>query len=228
VLATFATHGTYAWTVPTGTTTVTFTVFGASGGDVSDGTILLSKGGPGGEARGRFSVRPGEIFQVVVGGRGSQFGGFNGGGYHKNSSMGAGGGGSDVRIGGLSNGCAQPGACLFTDRIIVGGGGGGGGTNGDGGAGGGARGANAGGSGGGQEDNYFDGCLGTPQGSFGCGGWATSPTAGAGGGGWYGGTQSSTDGGGGGGSGYVSSLALSGSFPGGTRVGDGKVVISTP
>ena len=50
---------------------------------------------------------------------------------------------------------------------------------------------------------------------------------GGGGGGWFGGGGGST-GGGGGGSGFISRFSLSGSFPGGTRSGDGKVVIKTP
>jgi hypothetical protein len=52
--------------------------------------------------------------------------------------------------------------------------------------------------------------------------------AGGGGGGWYGGNATSSNGGGGGGSGFVSRFALSGSFPGGTQTGAGRVVITTP
>lgn len=44
---------------------------------------------------------------------------------------------------------------------------------------------------------------------------------GSGGGGWYGGCSDH------GGGGYVTPLAKSGSFPGGTQQGDGKVIITT-
>jgi Glycine rich protein len=232
-LATYTTHGTYPWTVPAGTTTVTFTVFGASGSGAVNGNILLSVGGPGGEARGQFTVRGGEIFEVVVGGQGAPSGGFgfNGGGDYSNPSMGHGGGGSDVRIGGLSNPCTDPQhqTCDFIDRLVVGGGGGGGGASSNGGAGGGAKGADGAGRGGSQEGVPVA-CFEVGNlGAFGCGAPAASPTSGGGGGGWYGGSWGYTDGGGGaGGSGYVSPLALKGSFSGGTHIGDGRVVISTP
>jgi hypothetical protein len=47
---------------------------------------------------------------------------------------------------------------------------------------------------------------------------------GGGGGGWFGGGSA---GAGGGGSGYINRLSTSGSFPGGSNVGDGKVIITT-
>ena len=134
-LATFTVHGSYAWTVPAGVTKVTFDVFGASGGSTTDagGHVLISSGGAGGEARAQFTVKPGETFEIVVGGRGADgnstyviySGGFNGGGASQYS--GSGGGGSDVRLGGHGNGCASTRTCGYTDRVIVGGGGGGGG-----------------------------------------------------------------------------------------------------
>ncbi len=89
VLKTYGTAGKYLWTVPTGVTSVTFDVYGASAGNVVDGSppTLVAIGGAGGEAKATFPVKPGEQFEIVVGGRGSdnsgQFGGaggFNGGG----------------------------------------------------------------------------------------------------------------------------------------------------
>ena len=67
VLANFTTQGWSTWTVPTGRTTVTLTVFGASGNVNVSGNILNSVGGLGGEARGQFAVRAGEVFEVYAG-----------------------------------------------------------------------------------------------------------------------------------------------------------------
>jgi hypothetical protein len=142
VLATFTTPGTHIWTVPTSITSVTFHVFGASGGSVANGNTLVGSGGFGGVAIASFHVTPGQKFQIVVGGRGGDnnfttggAGGFNGGGAGNNttdsSSCGGGGGGgaSDVRIGvGKGNSCVtSQSGCVFQDRIVVAGGGGGGG-----------------------------------------------------------------------------------------------------
>ena len=75
-LATFNVHGFYTWTVPAGVKKVTFTVYGASGGDVVSGSppTIVAVGGAGGEAVGTFRVRPGEKFMVAVGGRGATTG----------------------------------------------------------------------------------------------------------------------------------------------------------
>jgi hypothetical protein len=248
LLATFNVAGTYSWTVPVGITKISFDVFGASGGNVADGQILINKGGPGGEAKGHFTVKPGETFEIVVGGRGGDnsgktggAGGFNGGGQGANGldvefGGGGGGGGSDVRIGGIGNVCVSNSTCGFADRIIAGGGGGGGfgeaGVNG--GAGGGLVGGDSGdgpGTGGTQEQGGHDSnrlfchfC----DGSFGRGGTPATdgdPGDGGGGGGWYGGSGGQA---GAGGSGFVSPLARSGSFPGGTHGGDGLITIRTP
>jgi hypothetical protein len=123
--------------------------------------------------------------------------------------------------------------CGYADRIIVAGGGGGGGPN--------ANGYNSDSGGGltgsgptcttgnesatqecaGQSDSPQ--CPALDAGGFGPGGNACGDY-GAGGGGWYGGGSLGL---GGGGSGYISPLAKSGSFPGGTSTGDGKVIITT-
>ncbi len=63
------------------------------------------------------------------------------------------------------------------------------------------------------------------DGSFGIGGDSCAHQGG--GGGWYGAAGGDTILSGGGGSGYISPFANSGSFPGGTQKGDGKVIITT-
>ena len=247
-------------------TSVTFAVYGARGGGVDEfiGGVLnvISSGGPGGEAKAKFKVHAGEVFEILVGGQGgaatvgsnSGFnGGFNGGGNGDpeggNARSGGGGGASDVRIGGRRNGCASGMSCGYQDRIVVGGGGGGGsfpsGQDGDGGGGltGTANGTgrstcvNAAGEGAAQE------CAGigyarcppgyTGDGTFGVGGDSCPYSeSGGGGGGWFGGGSGGGVGVGGvgfggGGSGYISPLSLSGSFPGGTSVGNGEVIVTT-
>jgi hypothetical protein len=73
-LKTFTTPGTYVWTVPTGITAVTFDVYGARGGsvlaNVGGQVQVVSSGGAGGEAKGRFAVHAGEKFEIRVGGQG--------------------------------------------------------------------------------------------------------------------------------------------------------------
>jgi hypothetical protein len=254
VLTTFNVPGTFTWTVPSGVKRATFDAFGASGGNASDGHILFSRGGAGGEARGQFKVKPGEVFEVLVGGHGVDSsgsggggGGSNGGGDAGSGSPGGGGGGgsSDVRLGEWKDPCAASKSCAASARIVVGGGGGGGGSASSGGAGGGLTGA-AGGSGapGGGPDGPTGGpylglvcppAPGQAEGCFGPGanghaGTFNSTGAGGGGGGWYGGgvDVQSTGGGAAGGSGFVSQFARNPSFPGGTHQGDGLVVITTP
>jgi hypothetical protein len=221
------------YTVPPGVTTIQIESFGAQGG----GTY----GGNGGRAIGTFSVTPGTVYQVYVGGKPSAQlgpGGFNGGGAVLILPCGGGdgwpgGGASDVRT-----------TAALANRIIVAGGGGGQGwSNGIGGSGGGTTAgdgaaswitgtngkggtASAGGAGG-----FYSGNGGTaPSGTFGVGG-NSSPldtycTGGAGGGGWYGGGGGYVSAGGGGSS-YIS-------FPGttnasttaGLQSGNGTVIIT--
>jgi hypothetical protein len=245
-LATFTTPGSYVWTVPTGVTAVTFDVYGARGGGVIEvlpgPTIdVISSGGAGGEAKGRFTVHGGEKFEIVVGGQGGAAtvnttqgtAGFNGGGSGGPLYGGGGGGGSDVRLGGRGNPCATSKSCGYGDRIIAGGGGGGGANNSietDGDRGGGLTGCcftpgNMFAPDATQERGGICNLV-APNGTFGVGGSApTNGNIGAGGGGgWYGGCSLGM---GGGGSGFVSGISKSGSFPGGTNAGDGKVIITT-
>ena len=240
-LKTFATPGTYTWTVPTGVTNATFDVFGARGGgvvSVNHGIVtVISSGGAGGEAKAKFAVKAGQAFLIVVGGQGGiatlgttpGTAGSNGGGAGSPTYYGGGGGGaSDVRIGGRTNLCVASGFCGYPDRIIVGGGGGGGSSSGAGGAAGGGSTGSAGLdiAGGGKQTSAGFCQSHAPEGGFGVGGPGSSilneqSESGGGGAGWYGGC------GGGGGSGYISHFAASGSFPGGLSQGDGKVIITT-
>src|SRR2546423_754470 len=112
LLATFKTHGFYKWTVPAGVYKISFDVFGASGGNVADGLILLSAGGAGGEAKAHVAVTPGQTFELAVGQRGGDNNGITGGaggvpdggwaqdGGGPEFGGGGGGGSSEVRIGG--------------------------------------------------------------------------------------------------------------------------------
>ena len=122
-------------------------------------------------------------------------------------------------------------SCRFEHRIIVAGGGGGGGNfaGADGDAGGGLTGGGSicenGGESGSQQCGGVSACNvdDAPMGSgqLGC----RNTGFGGGGGGWYGG--GSGDPRGGGSSGFITGLSLSGSFPGGTNSGNGKVIITT-
>src|SRR5260221_14372815 len=74
-LKTFTTPGVYKWTVPTGVTNATFDVYGARGGSVLQNNrgfvTLISSGGAGGEAKGKFKVHGGEGVEIFVGGQGA-------------------------------------------------------------------------------------------------------------------------------------------------------------
>jgi hypothetical protein len=241
-LYTQTTPGTYTWTVPNGVKRVTFDVFGAAGGYGGTDRPIVA-GGLGGNASATFAVEPGQVFQIVVGGRGADFvddgtvaqGGFNGGGNGFPNLLvggGAGGGASDIRAGG----CATTSTCDVNGRIVVAGGGGGA-------SGVAAFGGNGGGyvgqagrtsgnfeavpGGGGTQTSGGTGCpgciLGSSDGSFGFGGNA-GIHGGGGGGGWYGG-GGGTDAAGGGGSGYIAPWTLFGTMQAGVQSGNGKVVI---
>lgn len=243
-LATFSTPGTNTWTVPGNVKQVTFEVFGASGGAGGGAQALTGQppttaGGLGGEATATFNVLPGQVFKIVVGGKGGTYctslvdgacsraaGGFNGGG--GGWSGGGGGGRTDVWAGicALDTSCNlnnDPGAPI----LVAGGGGGGGGDAGcDGGDGGGLVGATGecGGGVGGK-----GGTQSTP--ASGGGGTAVSGGGGGGGGGWNGGERGrlleAGQGGGGGGSAFVVPWAVGAlTLNAGVHSGDGKVVVS--
>jgi hypothetical protein len=242
-LARYATPGSYVWVVPRGVSQVTFDVYGAQGGTAE--SSITAPGGRGGQATVTIAVKPGQAFQLVVGGAGGTdgTGGTNGGGGGTTvpgsgveSGAGAGGGGaSDVR----TWTCVAAGNCGPSTRLVVAGGGGGGVVtlfSDRGGYGGGILGgpgsptelgfAGRGGtqSAGGAGGSYLD-VIGRP-GDFGSGGNARAFYAGGGGGsGWWGG-GGGVLGSGGGGSGYITPSALSGILNEDVREGNGLIVVS--
>jgi hypothetical protein len=104
--------------VPAGVHSVTIDAYGAQGGSL--GAPPNNLGGLGGHASGTFTVAAGTVLRIRVGGSPtSTAGGYNGGadgaGVGDDRPAGAGGGASDVRIGGTA----------LADRVLVAGGGGG-------------------------------------------------------------------------------------------------------
>ena len=224
---TYTLPGAYQLTIPT--STFNYDLTGAKGGKghfrdgATPGLNPESQGGLGGNMTGTYTVTPGQLINIFVGGEGySPYSGtgsqpaFNGGGNGTSSFAfmtvegGGGGGATDIRIGGTA----------LTDRKIVAGGGGGGrhytdnGGPGGGLTGGGGTGLGynpgkggsqiAGGAGGG-DYIYSMGSPGTlgngGNASYGNPDFAPLYNGGGGGGGYYGGGGGS-EGSGGGGSNY--------------------------
>ena len=109
--------GPQTWNVPREITEATFDLYGGAGGGFAGDPILES--GLGGQATATIAVTAGTSIQVTVGGAGpttnvNQFPGFNGGGAGGFLDF-AGGGATDIRIGGTG----------FANRALVAGGGGG-------------------------------------------------------------------------------------------------------
>ncbi len=228
------TGGSQSYTVPPGVTRITINALGASGA-YFEGPVGA---GLGASVTATYSVAPGEVLDVEVGGQGGTVyttdkGGYNGGGDPGGGGGGgAGGGASDVR---------QPPYGL-ADRLIVAGGGGGDGYTagsyiiygGDAGmygdaspsvGGGGGGGGVAGGAGGGNGSSgqLGIGGQGGSAGARGIGGGGGGGGAFGGGGG--GGVTSGGSGGGGGGS------SSAGGVPGavyvsGVQNGNGQITIS--
>jgi hypothetical protein len=181
--------------------TYTLETWGANGGGGAS-YYPTAIGGTGGYSKGTINLTQATTMYILVGGRGTNYGGgdhygqsggYNGGGSNYvcySNGLGSGGGASDIRV--LANN--------LYNRIIVAGGGGGAGNGSTGGHGGGST----GGSGNGNGGTQTAGGSGQVSGSFGQGGGSTSDhgSYNGGGGGWYGG-GSSTSAGAGGGSGYV-------------------------
>lgn len=222
----------YAWTAPS-STTYTFELWGAQGGNAGYNGTSLGTGAKGGYAKGSTSLTSNQTIYVYVGGKGqgvnststmdTSAGGFNGGGngYNGDSTTdkrgAGGGGGTDIRINGNS----------LSNRVIVAGGGGGGGycncyglvTPGVGGGTTGADGTTAGysftthsGKGGTSTAGGVGGINGgtAQSGSSGQGGNGVSGHtygAGGGGGGYFGGGGAGAGMGAGGGSGYVGGVS---------------------
>ena len=228
------------WTVPAGVNTITVDVQGGGGG--SDNASGAANPGFGGRVQGNIAVVPGQVLNIFVGGRGGDgttagaAGGFNGGGntsyYPGVGCGGAGGGASDIRIGGLG----------LSNRVIVAGGGGGNGWDGPhgpyyGGAGGdlvaGNSEANVGGSsaGGGTQSAggiaaVLAGWSSGTSGTLGLGGdGSIQGVSGGGGGGYYGGGAGVWNGGGGGSSYSDPSTTSLISHTQGYNPGDGQIAI---
>ncbi len=247
-ILTYTTVGTTTYTVPAGVASLTITAKGGKGGTNGDSTSHLNTGGAGACAVATYTVTPGLVANIYVGGRGDNGvpsaggptnGGFNGGGKGQfitsSVSGGGGGGASDVRFSGTA----------LSDRVIVGAGGGGAGSacgahREDGGIGGGYTGA-AGLStcptiapsvGGGGATTGAPGAGGTATGSgspgspgvVGIGGNGGSSTSGGGGGGGYYGGGGGQFGGGGGGSSYTGT-GTSASATANCNLGGGVVTI---
>jgi hypothetical protein len=195
------------FTVPTGINSITVEAWGAQGWGNSS-----YQGGKGGYSKATVSVSGGELIYVYVGQEGEASPGgsvysspsFNGGGdgfsWNSANKAGAGGGASDIRIGGNT----------LNDRIIVAAGGGGATNNGgcEGGAGGGYTGGSASCYGGATGGTQSSGGTGGASGSFGQGANASDDSGlvgwvGGGGGGWYGGAAGHSHGSGSGGSSYT-------------------------
>ncbi|MBL7920089.1 MAG: gliding motility-associated C-terminal domain-containing protein [Bacteroidia bacterium] len=235
------TGGIQTFTVPSTlcVTTVTFVVRGAKGG---------GNGGLGAAIQATYAVTPGQVFQIMVGGVGTQgaaSGGFNGGGTGQASTGAAayssygGGGASDVRIAPFA----------LANRILVAGGGGGAGGGSNSVCGGaancnnGAAGCNTFGAGGGGGTQVAGGIGGAPwagtppggsPGVLGVGGqggpWQTA-SGGGGGGGYYGGGGGGNDGcctganGGGGGGGGSSFYPAGSTCAPAAQNGNGSVTV---
>ena len=210
-------------TVPSCVSTISVDIRGAAGGT---GATYNNVGGLGGRVVCVYTVTPGQVLYINVGGQN----GFNGGGPGATLYGASGGGASDIRTGGAA----------LANRIIVAGGGGGGGVNcfdstNPGGAGGGLTGASGYqcaaqtsyvGTGGTQVGGGTStGGLGT-SGSLGIGGTGNLSSYGGGGGGGYYGGGGGSYGGGGGGSSYTGAGVTSVVHSQGTQSGNGLLVLS--
>ena len=230
--------GLQTFTVPAGVTSVSFDVAGGSGGRDNYSTPAIP--GKGGRVQGTLAVNPGNVLNIFVGGKGGDgtatgaVGGYNGGAnamFYSFASGGAGGGASDIRLGGTGLG----------NRVVVAGGAGGSGWN-DAAVAGGHGGTTSGGnSGNNLSGNYASGGSqfvgGAPAtyptyvpasaGSFGNGGAPSiQGISGGGGGGYYGGGGGLWSGGGGGSSYTDAGIATSVTHTQGYNVGDGLVKLN--
>jgi hypothetical protein len=236
------------WTVPVGVTSVDIETWGAQGGNGNGGA-----GGLGARMKGTFTVTPGQVLKVLVGGQGGSGnqGGGGGGSFVTTSANAplciAGGGGGGIWSAGYDYGTSA-GTTSNTGQTAYCGGCGGtvAGTGGSAGNGGGAcqsQGSSASGGGGltGSGSACSPTCGGSSFASGGAGGCSCGPSGagGFGGGGgaewcsWTGGGGGGGYSGGGGGSWYANGGG-GGSYNGGTnqsnssgvRAGNGQVIIS--
>jgi hypothetical protein len=205
------------FTVPAGVTTLHVVANGAKGSNSNGG----SSGGSGGKVEADLAVTPGQVLTIYVGQNaalfsafGGTFGGGGGGPY-------AGGGATDIRIGGTG----------LANRVLVAGGGGGAGDFGAGGAGGGLTGADGGDNGsgaarGGTQSSGGDGIPSFDPNAKGSEGKGGEPNdGGGGGGGYYGGGGGKA--GAGGGSSYTDpTLVTNVVHTQGANGGDGSLELS--
>jgi hypothetical protein len=230
------------FTVPAGVTSISVDAYGASGTTSIPGYGGNDYLGKGGRVQTNLTVTPGEVLNIYVGGTfnytglvsQSNMGGWNGGGNEGGNGF-AGGGATDIRIGGTS----------LSDRVIVSGGGGGrknSSSSANVGHGGGLVGQKGAlvisfpletpGKGGTQSNGGQGGCdygLCAVAGTLGSGSNGRSisgNSSGGGGGGYYGG-GGGADGGGGGGSSYTDpTLCSSVVHTQGARTGKGQLTIT--
>ena len=239
------TGGVQTFTVPSCVTSITVDAKGAQGGD--------SGGGLGGRVQCVYTVTPGDVLSIYVGGQGAAAasnaaGGFNGGGNAgsciTNFPGSGGGGATDIRLNGNA----------LIDRIIVAGGGGGWHSiNNNPGAGGGLTGGNVGTTGntcigsyatGGTQSAGGNACTSSGScctfiaavnvASLGVGGDGAGPASSCnggdggagGGGGYYGGGGGGTYSSGGGGSSYTGASAISVIHTQGFQSGNGTVTFT--
>jgi len=228
------TGGVQTFTVSTGVNTVHVDVIGGGGG--SDDHSNAANPGKGARVEGDITVTPGTVMNIRVGGKGQNGsilgaqGGYNGGGdafYYFYGCGGAGGGASDIRIGGNALG----------DRIVVAGGGAGNGWDNSGALFGGDGGYPSGGNGSnnavgnhadggtqfiGGNGSIYGGWLPGQNGMAGDGGdGSTQGISGGGGGGFYGGGGGIWNGGAGG----SSFAGIAATHTSGYNAGDGQVVL---
>jgi hypothetical protein len=241
------TGGMQTFIVPSGVSTISVDMYGASGGWNDYSGVMYDKyvPGNGGRLQATYPVYPGQKIYIYVGGEGGNAGngkggdaGYNGGGAGNTSgtySGGGGGGATDIRIDGTG----------LEHRVLVVGGGGGAAYNyPDGGDHGGQGGGLEGGDGqsnflmqdesrgrgatqtsggtGGQWPSYTK----AEDGSLGKGGNGPEGTSGTGGGGGYYGGGGGCWSGGGGGSSYADRRASNIKHEQGVKDGHGKVIIS--
>ena len=225
------TGGAQTWTVPEGVTAITLDGQGAGGGTAANGTgTSAGTGGAGSRCAGDFSVTPGDVITIYVGGRGGTGSGLTGGtgGYHGGAAGGASGGGGFTPGGGGGGGGATEFYMAGTLLTAAGGGGGGSGAFVSGGGNNGANGdtsagnVTAGGTGGLKGTRFAGGVGGATDGhdgTLGSGGAGGVEDAGGGGGGggFYGG---------GGGGGSAAGRAAAGGGGGGSYSGGSNNVVS--
>ena len=197
------TGGAQTWTVPAGTTSVTFDVRGAQGKNV----VYSGCEALGGRVVGTLTVTSGTTLTIYVGGAAtSNIGGYNGGGNGGNANGGGGGGASDIRNG--------------STKLVVAGGAGGTGNNG-------GCGSDIGGNGGGLTGGAVSNAGGGTSSAGGAGGTYAGYASGSSGSSGTGGAGASNTNGGGGGSSYTHpTLASSVTHTQGFQSGNGSIVIT--